>query len=580
MSNSHGNQRNKGNDFQSFLYALSGQDPPPPRKPDTSNLQKKQTKPAAPSASPAKPTAHRPKPNTEDEHKDTGGKTLKRKSSMLSKKNLLSNQQKFLPRKSLPSKNRTIKKENKRTVLTGKDDSTFLMGTREKGPQVSLKNDSGFLPRMDKFSHPVAKTPVKPIIKTEEIEKPPVKLEEVKATDTGRLSASEELLEPKTESQPETAPKDKKSEKEDRFALSNVSIKPKINLDQLLETVVRENATDMHVGVGAIPSLRIHGEILQMELPDLDEETTNNLLLPILNEEQRNLLEENGEVDFSYDYFDKARFRINYFKHHWGVGAVFHMIPTQIPTLKQLGLPQVVTSLIKQRKGLILVSGPSGSGKSTTIASLLNTINNTRKLRIITLERPIEYIINSNNCLVSQREVGKDVDSFNVALWNVVREDPDIIMISDLWNKSDVKQVLKIAETGHLVIAAIQTIDTTKAIERIINFFPDKEQNIIKIMLSESLVGIISQRLIPKIDGRGRVGAYEVLISSTGMASIIREGKLSQIPSMIQTGKSQGMQTMDQSLLKLVEQGMVSPQIIRDIISDVRYFKRAGIRFD
>lgn len=362
----------------------------------------------------------------------------------------------------------------------------------------------------------------------------------------------------------------------ERITLSHISIRPQYTLEQLLETLLRENGTDLHLASGCIPSLRINSNIIPMELPELDEDHAVELLFSILSDEQKVTFEEEGNLDFSISYREKSRFRINYFRHHNGIGAVFHYIPTTILGIEMLGLPAVLKNLIKFKKGLILIAGPSGSGKSSTIASLLNEINHTRKLRIITIEKPIEYVFTSDLSLISQREIGSSALSFQEALWAVLREDPDVIMISELWDLDDIRQILKISETGHLVIASIHTTNCTKAVERLVDAFPADEQELARVMVSESLLGVIAQQLIPATDGRGRVLACEVLLSTSGLSTIIREGKLHQIPSVIQTGGKLGMQSMDQSLLRLVEEKAISPETAVIYANDERLFKSAG----
>jgi twitching motility protein PilT len=343
--------------------------------------------------------------------------------------------------------------------------------------------------------------------------------------------------------------------------------------------MIRENASDLHISVGGVPALRLNGEVVPLELPDLDQDMAEQLLLPILNDEQRDIFVEEGDIDFSFDYGKKARFRVNIFTHHRGIGAVFRYIPFEIPKLEQLGLPRVVLNLLRFKKGLLLVVGPTGHGKSTTLASMINEINKTRKKRIITLENPIEYIFKSDLGLVSQREIGNNVISYTEALWSVLREDPDVIMVSELWDHEDVRQVLKISETGHLVLAAMQTLNCSSAIERLVDMFPQEEHEQIRIMISESLIGVLAQRLIPRSDRQGRVLASEVLITTTGLAALIREGKMNQIPSIIQTGRDLGMRTMEQSLAELLDKRVISPADARGLQGEVRMIRSPGRRF-
>lgn len=439
---------------------------------------------------------------------------------------------------------------------------------------MPMAQETAFLPRVDDISHPLAEP-----AGSHPAPRPTTPLRS-KSFDTGDLTKPPLRTPPPPPREPIKKSSPQAEESPEKIALSHISIRAHFTLEQLLETMIRENASDLHVATGSVPSLRISGEIIKMELPDLDREMADNLLLPILTEEQRSTFEEEGDIDFSFDYLNKARFRINYYRHHWGIGASFRLIPLEIPKLDQLGLPNIVKNLLRLKKGLILLAGPSGSGKSTTIASMLEEINIGRKLRIITIENPIEYSLPSKMSLISQRELGSSASNYTEALWAVLREDPDIIMVSELWDPEDIRQVLKISETGHLVISSIRTVDCTKAVERLVDAFPYDEQDQIKVILSESLAGIVAQRLIPRADRRGRVLACEVLLETQGLATTIRESKYYQIPSIIQTGRELGMQTMDQSLLDLIEKRLITPQAAKQLASDHRFFLRMGVRFD
>ena len=398
-----------------------------------------------------------------------------------------------------------------------------------------------------------------------------------KAPDTAKLDGKK----PKEEKKVEIPGKvEKESKTSERIALSHISVKAQFSLEQLLETMIRENASDLHIATGSIPALRIDGELTFLQLPDLDGETAEELLMPILTEEQRDIFEEEGDLDFSIDYMENARFRVNYFRHYRGIGGLFRYIPSVIPTLDQLGLPLVVKNLLRFKKGLLLIAGPTGQGKTTTMASMINEINKTHKKRIITLEKPIEYVYQNENSLISQREIGANALSYSEALWSVLREDPDVIMVSELWEPEEIKQVLEISETGHLVMTTMKTFDCTSAIERLVDTFPQDEQEQIRVMVSETLIGVIAQHLVPRMDGKGRALATEILLATTGLATLIREGKFNQINSIIQTGRDLGMQTLDYSLLELVQMNVISPRAARNLAQDDRFFRRAGIRFD
>lgn len=568
-------------DFRSFLTELSGQEgaesPAQPRKepsekpldlkkPDPRQLKKFvpfQSKEAMLQKKMVFPKA------SEEEEKQTSTVVIKRP---------------------LPPKPPLAREMKRTTVPTSPDDDAqYLMAAREKAPEAPITEDSAFLPRIDEISHPMldlkrpylAPPAPQPTIEEEPeplpiIEEMPL-IEEPLREEPRREEVRRE--EPRREEPRREEPKPIRKDSE-KIALSHISIRPKFNLEQLFETIIRENASDLHLATASVPAVRVNGELVKMELPDLDLETTENLLLPILSEEQRMAFEEEGDIDFSFDYLDKARFRINYFRHHWGIGATFRFVPNEVPKMEQLGLPGMLKGMCRLKQGLILLAGPSGSGKSTTIAALIDDMNTTRKLRIITLENPIEYLIRSKMSLISQREIGTSASSFTDGLWSVLREDPDIIVLSELWEPEEIRQVLKISETGHLVICAIRTVDCTKAVERLVDAFPADEQDQIRIMISETLAGVIAQRLIPRADGRGRVLACEILLATTGLATTVRDGKLFQIPSIIQTGRELGMQTMDQALVKLIEGKLITPQTAKGIATDPRFFQRMGIRLD
>jgi len=401
------------------------------------------------------------------------------------------------------------------------------------------------------------------------------------ASDLEKASPEEKSKEVEDFKAPDTAKlEEEEKKKSERIALSHIPIKAQFTLEQLLETMIKERASDLHISTGSVPSLRIDGEITLLQLPDIDLETTEELLLPILNDEQREMFEEVGDLDFSIDYCDGGRFRVNYFKHYRGMGGLFRYIPLEIPELDELGLPRVVKNLIRFKKGLILVAGPKGQGKTTTMASMLNEINKTKRKRIITLENPIEYLFTNDKSLVSQREIGTSTIGYTEAIRAVLREDPDVIMVSELWEPDDIRQILKISETGHLVMTTMKTVDCPGAVERLVDIFPQNEQEQIRITLSETLIGVIAQNLIPKADGQGRALACEILLATTGLVTLIREGKFNQIGSTIQTGRDLGMQTIDQSLLELIQNGIITSRAAKNFMTDERFFRRAGISID
>lgn len=298
--------------------------------------------------------------------------------------------------------------------------------------------------------------------------------------------------------------------------------------------------------------VRIHGKITRINLPALDAEHTQKMLYDIMNDKQRKIFEERNELDFSIELGETARFRVNVFRQRKGMGAVFRTIPTELKTLDQLGMPAILKQLCKREKGLIVVTGPTGSGKSTTLASMINHINDELEGHIITIEDPIEFIHPCKKCLINQREVGPHTDSFTNALRAALREDPDIILVGEMRDLETIKLALTAAETGHLVFGTLHTSSAPKTIDRIIDVFPPEQQSQIRAMLSESLQAVVTQTLCPKVGG-GRVAGIEILLGSSAVRNLIRENKIHQIPSMIQTSKNIGMQTMEDAIMQLYE---------------------------
>lgn len=330
-------------------------------------------------------------------------------------------------------------------------------------------------------------------------------------------------------------------------------------LDVLLERALAYGASDLHLQAGTLPLIRVHGR-LQL-LPEADiPDGYEAALLAILTESQRQTFETHSDLDFAYEIPEVGRFRVNLLRQYKGVGAVFRLLPTRIRTLEELGLPQVVYSLVRLEQGLVLVTGPTGSGKSTTLAALVDHINQESDKHIVTIEDPLEFIHPNKKSLVTQREVGAHTTSFAAALRAVLREDPDIILLGELRDLESISLAITAAETGHVVFGTLHTRTAASTVDRLIDVFPSDQQSQIRTMLAETLKGVIAQQLLIRTDGQGRVIAVEILIGTTALANLIREGKTYQIPSLIQTGRREGMQTMDQAILELLRSKQITPQ--------------------
>ncbi|MDK2921846.1 MAG: twitching motility protein PilT [Desulfonauticus sp.] len=319
-------------------------------------------------------------------------------------------------------------------------------------------------------------------------------------------------------------------------------------------------ASDLHLTSGSQPIVRLHGELQRIKYKVLETAELKKLLYEITPEHKIKKFEESGDVDFAYEVPGLARYRANYFMHLKGIGAVFREIPSKIKTIDDLGLPQILKRLVMLPKGIILVTGPTGSGKSTTLAAMVDYANRMRKDHILTIEDPIEFVHKPVNCLINQREVGRDTQSFSAALRGALREDPDIILVGEMRDLETIALALEAAETGHLVLATLHTISAPKTIDRIIEVFPGDTQAQIRSSLSESLRAIISQTLFKRLDRPGRVAALEILIATPAVRNLIRENKIYQINSVIETGKKYGMMSLDEAILELLKQGIISPQ--------------------
>lgn len=333
-----------------------------------------------------------------------------------------------------------------------------------------------------------------------------------------------------------------------------------IIIDDLLRLIVEKEGSDLHLTVGSPPMLRLQGKLWPTDIPTLTAKETRRLVYQFLNNEQRERFEKDLELDISYELQDVARFRCNIFLTRLGLGAVFRVIPTKIKTLAELKLPSVLGDLARRNKGLILVTGPTGSGKSTTLAAMVDQVNNERQDHILTIEDPIEFVHQHKTCLVNQREIGVNTRSFSAALRSALREDPDIILVGELRDYETISLAVTAAETGHLVFATLHTPSAAQSVDRIVDVFPAHQQDQIRTQLADALQGIIAQQLIPTIDGMSRAVALEILINTPAVANLIRESKTFQLPSIMQTSKQAGMQTMDQALMDLVKSRKISPQ--------------------
>jgi twitching motility protein PilT len=332
-----------------------------------------------------------------------------------------------------------------------------------------------------------------------------------------------------------------------------------LDITELLAFSVKNKASDLHLSAGLPPIIRVDGEMRKLNVPTLNHKEVHALIFEIMNDKQRKEYEENLETDFSFEVKDLSRFRVNTFVQNRGAAAVLRTIPNEILSLDDLGAPQIFKNIINQPTGIILVTGATGSGKSTTLAAMIDHINSTKREHILTIEDPIEFVHENKLCLLNQREVHRDTHSFNNALRSALREDPDIILVGELRDLETIRLAISAAETGHLVFGTLHTNSAPKTIDRLIDVFPAAEKSMIRSMLSESLRAVISQTLLKK-NGGGRVAAHEIMLGTPAIRNLIREDKVPQMYSVIQTGQSHGMQTMDQCLQRLVAQGIISAQ--------------------
>ncbi|MEX0900674.1 MAG: type IV pilus twitching motility protein PilT [Gammaproteobacteria bacterium] len=335
-----------------------------------------------------------------------------------------------------------------------------------------------------------------------------------------------------------------------------------MDIAQLLQFSVKNGASDLHLSAGVPPMIRVDGDVRKVNVPALDHKQVHSLVYDIMNDKQRKDYEEFLETDFSFEIPGLARFRVNAFNQNRGAGAVFRTIPSTILSLEQLNAPKIFQEISDNPRGVVLVTGPTGSGKSTTLAAMVNYKNETEYGHILTIEDPIEFVHESKRCLINQREVHRDTLGFNEALRSALREDPDVVLVGEMRDLETIRLALSAAETGHLVFGTLHTSSAAKTIDRIVDVFPAAEKDMVRAMLSESLKAVISQTLLKKVGG-GRVAAHEIMIGTPAIRNLIREAKIAQMYSAIQTGQASGMQTLDQNLQDLVKKGVVTKQEAR-----------------
>jgi twitching motility protein PilT len=331
-------------------------------------------------------------------------------------------------------------------------------------------------------------------------------------------------------------------------------------IDAFFKLMNEQGASDLHLVSGSQPILRVHGEMERVKFKPFTNDDLKAMLYEIAPENKIKIFEETGDIDFAYEIPNLARYRANFFQQKWGIGAVFREIPSTILTSEQLGLPSIVTKLSMIHKGLVLVTGPTGSGKSTTLAAMMDYANKNRKDHILTIEDPVEFVHKSQGCIINHREVGIHTQSFSSALRGALREDPDVILVGEMRDLETISLALEAASTGHLVFGTLHTQSAGKTIDRVIDVFPANQQAQIRTTLSEALKGVIAQNLFKRIDKKGRMAVLEILVVTSAVSNLIREGKTFQIPSVIQTGKKYGMQSLDDAILKALEEKKISAE--------------------
>ncbi|MBF0143332.1 MAG: type IV pilus twitching motility protein PilT [Magnetococcales bacterium] len=345
-----------------------------------------------------------------------------------------------------------------------------------------------------------------------------------------------------------------------------------MGIAELLAFGVKNKASDLHLSAGMPPLIRVDGDIRRIDIPPLEKEQVKDMVYDIMNDKQRKEYEENYENDFSFEIPNLARFRVNAFNQNRGPAAVFRTIPSQILTLEQLACPAIFKEFADTPRGMVLVTGPTGSGKSTTLAAIIDYKNKSEYGHILTMEDPIEFVHQSHKCLINQREIHRDSKSFEASLRSALREDPDVILVGEMRDLETIRLALSAAETGHLVFGTLHTTSAAKTVDRIVDVFPAAEKDMIRTMLSESIRAVISQTLLKK-KGGGRVAAHEIMVGTPAIRNLIRENKVAQMYSAIQTGRNSGMQTLEQALQELLQKGLITREMARDKANHKDAFK-------
>jgi twitching motility protein PilT len=346
-----------------------------------------------------------------------------------------------------------------------------------------------------------------------------------------------------------------------------------MEISELLAFSVKNKASDLHLSAGLPPMIRVHGDIRRINVPPLNNQEVRAMIYDIMSDAQRKGYEEHLELDFSFELRDVARFRVNAFNQERGAGAVFRTIPSLVLTLEQLEAPKIFKEIADTPRGIVVVTGPTGSGKSTTLAAMVDYVNENQYGHILTIEDPIEFVHKSKRCLVNQREVGPHTHGFAEALRSALREDPDVVLVGEMRDLETIRLALTAAETGHLVFATLHTSSAAKTIDRIIDVFPAAEKEMVRAMLSESLRSVISQTLLKRKDGSGRVAVHEIMLGTPAIRNLIREAKVAQMYSSIQTGQSLGMQTLDQGLMEMVRRNVIDINDARAVAANKDMFQ-------
>ncbi len=350
------------------------------------------------------------------------------------------------------------------------------------------------------------------------------------------------------------------------------------NIHDLLIEAKDKGASDVHLNIGIPPILRLNGKLNKTQFPVLNSEDVHKTIYSLISDQQKKDFEKDRQLDFAYEIKDVSRFRINIFRHRLGEAAAIRLIPTEIKSISELGLPDVISTLAEKSKGIVLATGPTGSGKSTTLAALIDIINSNRYEHIISIEDPIEYIHQHKNCVVSQREIGEHTDSFASALRVALREDPDVILVGEMRDLETISMALRAAETGHLVFSTLHTNSAADTIERMVNAFPAHQQAQARMQVAGTIEAVIAQTLIPTTDGQGRVAAMELMLATPAVRNLIRDEKIYQIPSTIQISRKVGMQSLDQSLKDLLMEGKITREdAIRKAINKKAFLEYAGL---